>query len=261
MVQLSHLYMTTGKTIILTRWTFVSQVMLCFIICYLKFVIAFLLRSKHLLISWLQSPPPVILEPKKMKSVTVSILGNTVSIFPPSFRPFYWKSTLYSLLLPWASTKAVKCMFDSLLWSSYVCIAVTSVRSLKAGMCLKSSLSSHYIAWQVLESVSLLFLPCLFCEGKKGVVKRQGGETKGRWGPLLVAFSILVWNIELCLKWSMARRYGLCLGIWRKGPRRQMLARILKYSSHLWTKRDYAMTMEVKRYLKIFVWTHRRWSL
>ena len=63
-VQLSHPYMTTGKTIALTRWTFFGKVMsLLFNILY-RFVIAFLLRSKCLLISWLQSPSAVILEPK-----------------------------------------------------------------------------------------------------------------------------------------------------------------------------------------------------
>ena len=60
-VQLSHLYMTTGKTIALIRWTFVSKVL-----PLSRFVIAFLLRSKHFLTSWLQSPPAVILEPKKI---------------------------------------------------------------------------------------------------------------------------------------------------------------------------------------------------
>ena len=64
MVQLSHPYMTTGKTIALTTWTFVSKVSLLFNILS-RFVIAFLPRSKHLLISWLQSPSAVILKPKK----------------------------------------------------------------------------------------------------------------------------------------------------------------------------------------------------
>ena len=73
MVQLSHPYVTTGKTIALTRQIFVRKVM------YLLFmVIAFLPRSKHLLISWLQSPSAVILEPKKMKSVTVSIVSPSI---------------------------------------------------------------------------------------------------------------------------------------------------------------------------------------
>ena len=63
MVQLSHPYMTTGKTIVLTRWTFVGKVMSLLFNMLSRFVIAFLPRSKHLLISWLQSPSAVILEP------------------------------------------------------------------------------------------------------------------------------------------------------------------------------------------------------
>ena len=73
-VQLSHPYVTTGKTIALTRWTFFGKVMpLLFNMCS-RLVIAFLPRSKRLLISWLKSPSTVILEPKKIKSVTVSIV-------------------------------------------------------------------------------------------------------------------------------------------------------------------------------------------
>ena len=63
--QLSHPYMTTGKTIALTRWTFVGKVMSLLLNILSSLVITFLLRSKHLLISWLQSPSAVILEPKK----------------------------------------------------------------------------------------------------------------------------------------------------------------------------------------------------
>ena len=70
-VQLSHPYMTTGKTIALTIWTFVGKVMSLSFNILSKLVIAFLPRSKRLLISWLQSPSEVILEPKKIKSVTV----------------------------------------------------------------------------------------------------------------------------------------------------------------------------------------------
>ena len=70
-VQLSHPYVTTGKTIALTRWTFVGKVMSLLFNMLSRFVIAFLQRSKHLLISCLQSPSAVILEPKKIKSVTV----------------------------------------------------------------------------------------------------------------------------------------------------------------------------------------------
>ena len=75
MVQLSHAYMTTGKTIALTGWTFVSKVISLLFHVLSRLVIAFLPRSKHLLISWLQSPSAVILESKKIKSVTVSIVS------------------------------------------------------------------------------------------------------------------------------------------------------------------------------------------
>ena len=71
-VQLSHPYMTTGKTIALTRQNFVDKVMSLLFNMLSRLVIAFLPRSKYLLISWLQSPSAVIWEPKKIKSVTVS---------------------------------------------------------------------------------------------------------------------------------------------------------------------------------------------
>ena len=74
-VQLSHPYMTTGKTITLTRLTFVGKVMSLLFNMLSRLVIAFLPRSKHLLISWLQSPSAVILEPPKIKSLTVSIIS------------------------------------------------------------------------------------------------------------------------------------------------------------------------------------------
>ena len=77
-VQLSHPYMTTGKTIALTRWTFVGKVMSLLFNKLSRFVIAFLPRSKHLLISWLQSPSAVILEPKKIKSLAVSIVPPSI---------------------------------------------------------------------------------------------------------------------------------------------------------------------------------------
>ena len=71
-VQLSHPYMTTGKTIALTRWTFVGKVMSLLFNMLSKLLITFLPRSKHLLISWLKSPSAVILEARKIKSATVS---------------------------------------------------------------------------------------------------------------------------------------------------------------------------------------------
>ena len=75
-VQLSHPYMTTGKTTALTVWTFASKAMCLLFNMLCRFVMAFLLRSKCLLISWLRSPSSAILEPKKIKSVTVSTMGS-----------------------------------------------------------------------------------------------------------------------------------------------------------------------------------------
>ena len=87
MVQLSHPYMTTGKTIALMRQTFVGKVMSLVFNTLSRFVIASLPRSKRLLISWVQSPSAVILEPKKIKSDTVSpsisheVVGPDAMIF------------------------------------------------------------------------------------------------------------------------------------------------------------------------------------
>ena len=77
-VQLSHPYMTTGKTIALTGWTFVGEVMSLLFNMLSRLVITFLPRSKRLLISWLQSPSAVILEPPKINSLTVSIISPSI---------------------------------------------------------------------------------------------------------------------------------------------------------------------------------------
>ena len=87
MVQPSHPYMTAGKTIALTRWTFVNKIMSLLFNMLSRLVIDLLPRSKHLSISWLQSPSAVILETKKIKSVTVSpsiyheVMGLDAMIF------------------------------------------------------------------------------------------------------------------------------------------------------------------------------------
>ena len=78
-VQLSHPYMTTGKTKAVTIWTFVGKVTSLLFDMLSRLVIAFLPRSKHLLISWLQSPSAVILEPPKIKSDTVSTVSPFIS--------------------------------------------------------------------------------------------------------------------------------------------------------------------------------------
>ena len=78
-VQLSHPYMTTGKTIVLTRQTFVGKVMSLLLNMLFRLVTTFLPRSKRLLTSWLQSPCAVILEPPKIKSDTVSAVSPSIS--------------------------------------------------------------------------------------------------------------------------------------------------------------------------------------
>ena len=85
-VQLSHPYMTTGKTIALTRRTSVGKVVSLLLNLLSRLVIAFLSRSKHLLVSWLQSPSVVFLEPKKIKS-------DTVPLFPHLFPMKRWDRT------------------------------------------------------------------------------------------------------------------------------------------------------------------------
>ena len=77
-VQLSNPYMISGKTTALTRWIFVGKVMSLLFNMLSRLVITFLPRSKHLLISWLQSPSAVILEPKKIKSLTVCIVSPSI---------------------------------------------------------------------------------------------------------------------------------------------------------------------------------------
>ena len=83
MVQLSHPYLTTGKSIALIRWTFVGKVVSLFFNMLSRLVITFLPRSKHLLISWLQSPSAVILESKKVKFVMFPL-------FPHLFAKKLW---------------------------------------------------------------------------------------------------------------------------------------------------------------------------
>ena len=89
-VQLSHPYMTTGKTIALSRWTFVGKVMSLLFNMLSRLVITFLPRSKLLLISWLQSPSAVLLETKKMKYVTISAVSTSiyheVILWPPDVK-------------------------------------------------------------------------------------------------------------------------------------------------------------------------------
>ena len=91
-VQLSHPYITTGKIIALTRWTFVSKVMSLLFNMPSRLVIAFLPKGKGLLISRLQSPSSVILEPPKVKSLTLSIVFPCICTFTGDTQTQFWLS-------------------------------------------------------------------------------------------------------------------------------------------------------------------------
>ena len=101
-VQLSHPYMTTGKTIPLTRQTFVDKVMSLLFNMLSRLLITFLPRSKCLLISWLQSPSAVILEPRKIKSATVSTVSPSICHEVTGLDVGYMSNILYfSLVSEW----------------------------------------------------------------------------------------------------------------------------------------------------------------
>ena len=109
--------MTTGKTIALTRWTFDGKVMSLLFNKLSRLVIAFLPRSKHLLISWLQSPSVVILEPRKIKSVTVSTVSPSIHhelMGPDAMILVFWMLSFKPNFLL-SSFTFIKRLFSSLL--------------------------------------------------------------------------------------------------------------------------------------------------
>ena len=120
-VQLSHPKMTTGKTIALTRWTFVSKVMSLLFNMLPRLVITFLPRSKCLLISWLQSPSAVILEPPKIKSATVSTVSPSVChevMGPDAMSLAFWMLS-FKLTFSLSSFTFIKRLFSSSLSATY----------------------------------------------------------------------------------------------------------------------------------------------
>ena len=131
-VQPSHPYMTTGKTIALTRQTFVGKVMSLFFNMLSRLVIAFLPRSKCLLISWLQSPSEVILEPQNIKSVTVSIVSPSIchEVMGPDAMMFaFWMLSFKPDFLL-SSFTFIKILFSSSLLSAIRVVASAYMRLL-----------------------------------------------------------------------------------------------------------------------------------
>ena len=132
MVQLLQPYMTTGKTIVLTIWTFVSRVMSLLFNTLSRFVIAFLPRSNHLLISWLQSPSAVILEPKKKKSVTTSTFSPSICHDVMGLVAMIWVFLIFSFkpALSLSSFTLIKKLFHSSLLSAIRVVSSAYLRLL-----------------------------------------------------------------------------------------------------------------------------------
>ena len=153
MVQLSHPYMTTGKTIALTRQNFVGKVMSLLFNMLSRMVIDFLPRSKRLLISWLQSPSTVILEYKKIKSVTVSIVSS--SIYNEGMRPdamifvfwmLHFKLVFFFTLFFHFYQEALQFLFTFCHKGGVICISkVTDISlvNLDSSLCFFQSSVSH----------------------------------------------------------------------------------------------------------------------
>ena len=167
MVQLSHPYMTTG-------WTFVGKVMSLLFNMLSGLVITFLPRSKHLLISWLQSPSAVILEPKKIKPVTISTLSPSVChevMGPDTMILIFWKLSFKPAFLL-SSFISIKRFFS---FSSLSAIRVVSSAYLKLliflpavliPVCASSSLTFPviYSAYKLISSVTIYSLDVLISQ-------------------------------------------------------------------------------------------------
>ena len=142
-VQLSHPYMTTSKTIALTQWAFVGKVMSLLFNTLSRLVITFLPRSKHLLISWLQLPSAVILEPLKIKSAIVSTVSPSIShevMGPDAMILVFWMMSFKSTF-PLSSFTLIKRLFSS---SSLSAIRVVSKQYSYHGY--------HRVVWKYMVS-------------------------------------------------------------------------------------------------------------
>ena len=136
-VQHSHSYMTTGKTIALIWWTFVNKVMSLLFHMLSRFVIAFLPRSKCLLISWLQSPSAVILESRKIKSLTVSIVSPSIchEVMGPDAMIFFFWMLSFKPAISLSSFTFIKRLYSSSLLFCHkdVIICISKVVDISPG--------------------------------------------------------------------------------------------------------------------------------
>ena len=176
-VQLSHPYMTTGKTIALTTWTFVSEVMSLLFNMLSRFVVAFLPRSKCLLISWLQSPSAVILEPKKIKSVTVSI-----------FSPFICHEVIG---------------LDAMIFIFWM-LSFKPTFSLSSFTFIKRLFSSSFSAIKVVSSAYLRLLMCMVYSAYK--LNKPGDNIQPWCTPFpILNQSIIPWPVLTVASWPAYR--------------------------------------------------------
>ena len=154
-VQLSHPYITTGKTIALTRWTFVSKVMSLLFNMLSRLVIAFLPRSKRLLISWLQSPSAVILEPQKIKPATVYIVSPSIChevMGPDAMILVFWMLNWSQLFLSPLSLSSRGCLvlLPFCHKGGVICISEVidvSPGNLDSSLCFFLPSVSHDVVW------------------------------------------------------------------------------------------------------------------
>ena len=167
MVQISHPYMTTGKTIALTSWTFVGKVISLLFNMLPKLIIVFLSRSKCLLISWLQSPSAVILEPKKIKSVTLSIVSPSICpevMGPDALILVFWMLS-FKQAFSLSSFTFIKRLFSSSL-SAIRVVSSAYLRSYKMILFLMLWFIAHLIL-RIFLSVRAIWL--LWDTGKPGI--------------------------------------------------------------------------------------------
>ena len=155
-VQLSHPYMATGKTIALSRWTFVGKVMSLLFNMLPRLVITFLQRSIRLLIWWLQSPPAVIFEPKKVKSLTVSLVTPSIChevMGPDGMILVFWILSFKSTFFPFLFYFRKEALYFFLAFcpkSGVICISEVidiSPGNLDSSLCFIQPSVSHDVLW------------------------------------------------------------------------------------------------------------------
>ena len=180
MVQFSHLYMTTGKTIALTRRTFVSKVMFLLFNILSRLVIAFFPRSQHLLTAWLKLPSAVILEPPKIKSATVSTVSPSIyhELMGPDATILVFWMLSFKPTFSLSSFTFIKRLFSS---SSFFAIRVVPSAYLKLLIFLLVILIPAY------ASSSQAF--CMMYSAYK--LHKQGDHVQPWWTPFPI------WNLSV----------------------------------------------------------------